>query len=102
MENKLQQLTKKLYDQGLAKGKQDAETMIAQAKQQAHKIVSDATGEARDAGIRAGTVIIEMNNQPVEDVAAFRRILKESAGKDKILVYLRYGEISRYMSLKLK
>ncbi|MDR1745564.1 MAG: PDZ domain-containing protein, partial [Planctomycetota bacterium] len=62
----------------------------------------DSTGEARNAGIRTGTVIIEMNSLPVKDVAAFRRILKESAGKDKILVYLRYGDISRYMSLKLK
>lgn len=61
----------------------------------------DSTGEARTAGIRPGTVIIEMNNKPVSDVASFRRILKESAGKDKILVYLRYGEVSRYMSLKL-
>jgi Do/DeqQ family serine protease len=61
----------------------------------------DATGEAQNAGIRVGTVIIEMGNEPVVDVAAFRRILKESAGKDKIVVYLRYGEVSRYMSLKL-
>ncbi len=57
----------------------------------------DSTGEARNAGIRPGTVIIEMNSVPVK----FRRILKDSAGRDKILVYLRYGDISRYMSLKL-
>ncbi len=62
----------------------------------------DQTGEAKNVGIRPGTVIIEMNNQPVKDVAAFRRILKESAGKDKIVVFLRYGDVSRYMILRLK
>lgn len=62
----------------------------------------DETGEARDVGIRPGTVILEMGRLPVKDVAAFRKILKDSAGKDKILVYVRYGETSRYMSLKLK
>ncbi len=62
----------------------------------------DQAGEAKNVGIRPGTVIIEMNNQPVKDVAAFRRILKESAGKDKIVVFLRYGDVSRYMILRLK
>ena len=61
----------------------------------------DSTGEAKDAGIRPGTVILEMDRLPVKDVAAFRKILKET-NKDKILVYMRYGEVARYMSLKLK
>ncbi|MCD8352326.1 MAG: Do family serine endopeptidase [Planctomycetaceae bacterium] len=62
----------------------------------------DDSGEAKELGIRPGTVIIEMDGQPVKDIPAFRRILKDSAGKEKILVYLRYGEVSRYMSMKLK
>ena len=61
----------------------------------------DSTGEARNAGILPGTVIIEMGNLPVKDVAGFRKILKDSAGKDKILIFLRYGQVARYMSLKL-
>ena len=59
MQNKLQELTDKLYNEGLAKGKQEAdnllaqarkqsEEIIAQAKEQAAKIVADATREAED------------------------------------------------------
>ncbi len=46
MENKLQELTKKLYDEGLSKGRHDAETMLADAREQAKKIVADAWAEA--------------------------------------------------------
>ena len=46
MENKLQELTKKLYDEGLSKGRQDAETMLADAREQAKRIVADALAEA--------------------------------------------------------
>lgn len=57
MENKLQELTKKLYDEGLSKGRQDAEAMLAEAREQAKKIVADAWAEAgrieRDAATRA-------------------------------------------------
>ncbi|MCC8164654.1 MAG: PDZ domain-containing protein, partial [Planctomycetes bacterium] len=62
----------------------------------------DQTGEARNAGLRAGTVVIELNRTPVKDVASFRKILKDSAGKDKILAYVRFGEVSRYLILNLK
>lgn len=57
MENKLQELTKKLYDEGLSKGRQEAETLLADARAQAKKIVADAWAEAgqikRDAESKA-------------------------------------------------
>lgn len=69
----------------------------------------DAEGEASEKGIRPGTIIQEMDNKEVSDVASFRQILKDSADKEKdgdgekkILLYVRYGEVSRYMMLKLK
>lgn len=46
MENKLQELTKKLYDEGLSKGRKEAEDLVADAKSKAKKIVSDAEAEA--------------------------------------------------------
>lgn len=49
MENKLQELTRKLYDEGLEKGRADADRLIADAKAQAQKILSEA--EARAAQI---------------------------------------------------
>lgn len=46
MENKLQQLTQKLYDEGLEKGRAEAERLVAEAKEEAAKIVADARSEA--------------------------------------------------------
>lgn len=46
MENKLQQLTQKLYDEGLEKGRTEAERLVADAKAQAEKIISEARAEA--------------------------------------------------------
>ncbi len=47
MENKLQELTKKLYDEGLQKGRSEAESVVAQAKAEAEKIVEAAKAEAQ-------------------------------------------------------
>lgn len=46
MQNKLQELTDKLYNEGLSKGKQEAEQLLAEAKAKAGKIVEDAQAEA--------------------------------------------------------
>ena len=46
MQNKLQELTDKLYNEGLSKGKQEGEELLAKAKVQAEDIVSKAKAEA--------------------------------------------------------
>ena len=46
MENKLQELTQKLYTEGLSKGKQEAEQMVADARKQADQIIADARKQA--------------------------------------------------------
>lgn len=46
MQNKLQELTDKLYNEGLAKGKQEGEEILAKAKVQAEEIVAKAKAEA--------------------------------------------------------
>ena len=46
MENKLQELTDKLYNEGLSKGKQEAEALKAAAAQEYERIISDARKEA--------------------------------------------------------
>lgn len=48
MENKLQQLTQKLYDEGLEKGRSEAGKLVDDAKAQAAKIVAEARAEAED------------------------------------------------------
>ncbi len=43
-----------------------------------------------------------MDRQDVKDVADFRRILKESAGRKRIPVYLRYGDAHRWVVMNLQ
>jgi V/A-type H+-transporting ATPase subunit E len=42
MENKLEKLTQKLYEEGLSKGRSEAEKVLADARAEADKIVADA------------------------------------------------------------
>ncbi len=48
MENKLDVLTKKLYEEGVDKANQEAEKIIANAKESAAKLVAEAEAKARD------------------------------------------------------
>ncbi len=61
MENKIQQLTEKLYNEGVSKGKQESEQIVAQAKENAEKIVNDAKKEALE--------IIETAKKNAEELA---------------------------------
>jgi len=45
MQNKLQELTDKLYSEGLSKGKQEAEELIAKAQTEAQEIITKAQQE---------------------------------------------------------
>ncbi|MFI3320720.1 MAG: hypothetical protein SNH01_08430 [Rikenellaceae bacterium] len=46
MENKLQQLTEKLYNEGLEKGRSEADSLVAAAKSSAAEIIAEAKAEA--------------------------------------------------------
>ena len=60
MENtKLQQLTDKLYQQGLEKGRAEADNLVAAAKSEAQKIVADAEA-------RAAKIIADAENKAAE------------------------------------
>jgi len=48
MESKLQQLTEKLYNEGLSKGKSEAEHLVQHAHHQAQKIIEDAKKQAAE------------------------------------------------------
>ena len=61
MENKLQQLTQKLYDEGLEKGRAEADKLVADAKAQAAKIVAEAEAQA--------AAIVAKAEAKAEDVA---------------------------------
>ena len=46
MENKIQELTDKIYREGVEKGNAEAQRLIANAQEEAKKIVEDAHKEA--------------------------------------------------------
>ena len=46
MENKIQELTDKIYREGVEKGNEEARRLIANAQEEAKKIVEDAHKEA--------------------------------------------------------
>jgi len=46
MENKLQELTDRLYQEGLSKGRQEADQLLAKARREAQEIVAQARAEA--------------------------------------------------------
>lgn len=48
MQNKLQELTDKLYNEGLSKGKEEGEALLAKAKSQAADIVAEAEKKAAE------------------------------------------------------
>lgn len=60
MSNKLQELTDKLYQEGLSKGKQEGDRYLGEAKEKAAQIVADAKAEAE--------AIIAKARQEVEDL----------------------------------
>ena len=60
MQNKLQELTDKLYKEGLSKGKQEGEEILAKAKVQADEIVAKAKAEAE--------AIVAAANKDAEDL----------------------------------
>lgn len=48
MENKLQELTDRLFNEGLSKGKEEGEAILAKAKKDAEDIVAEARKQAAD------------------------------------------------------
>lgn len=62
MQNKLQELTDRLYNEGLSKGKKEAEEMKAAARKESGKIISDARKEAER--------ILEKARKEAEDLRA--------------------------------
>ncbi|MBP5217511.1 MAG: hypothetical protein J6Z47_01005 [Bacteroidales bacterium] len=62
MENKLQELTDKLYKEGLSKGKEEGEAILAKANEKASQIIEDARRQAE--------AILKTANDEAEDLKA--------------------------------
>lgn len=62
MENKLQELTDKLYKEGLSKGKEEGEAVLSESKEKASQIIEEAKKEA-------GSIVSEAHRE-AEDYKA--------------------------------
>lgn len=64
MENKLDILTQKLYNEGVDKARQEAENIINQAKQEAEKIIADAKAKAAQMNADTETEVSNLKKRP--------------------------------------
>ena len=68
MQNKLQELTDRLYNEGLSKGKQEGEELLAKAKVQAEEIVAKAQAEAAQIVADAQKQAEELKTKTTSDI----------------------------------
>lgn len=68
MNNKLQELTERLYNEGLSKGRQDAEQLLAKAQSDAEKIVAAAKAEAQQIVAKAQESADQLKSKAESDI----------------------------------
>ena len=68
MQNKLQELTDKLYQEGLSKGKQEAEAMLEKAREEAAAIIKEAQAKAAAITAKAESDAAELKTKVEGDV----------------------------------
>ena len=68
MENKIQQLTEKLYNEGLAKGREESERLVREAKQEADRTVAEARKQAADIVSRARAEAEELKKNAASEM----------------------------------
>lgn len=69
MENKLQQLTQKLYEEGLTKGRSEAEKLVADAQAKAAKIVAEAQAQAEKIVAEAKSSAEDVRKNSLTEIA---------------------------------
>ena len=68
MQNKLQELTDKLYNEGLSKGKQEGEELLAKAKAQVDDMLAKAQAEAAQIIAAAQKQAEEIRTKTASDI----------------------------------
>jgi len=68
MQNKLQELTDRLYAEGLSKGKSEGEELLKKAKEEAASIVKAAENQAADIIAKAEKQVSEMRSKVENDI----------------------------------
>ena len=101
MENKkLQELTEKLYAEGLSKGREDAERMVAEAEQKAAALVAEAEEKAAAIIKNAEQKAVELKkNNETEMTLATRQMVAALRENIANLVVAKVGEPSVHAAL---
>lgn len=104
MENKLQELTKKLYDEGLSKGRQDAEALLTDAKAKAKKIVAEAETEAARIRKKAHGDAEDLRKNTITELnLAGRQVIEKIKGEvQEMIVVKATGESVKAAALDPK
>lgn len=82
MQNKLQELTDKLYQEGLAKGKEEGEKLLSEAQAQAKDIVAAAKAEAGRILSAAQAQADDLKSKAASDVKAASEQALQATKKD--------------------
>jgi len=62
-------------------------------------VVGVEDGQARDAGLRPGDVILEVDGKRVSDVAAFHRLLEHAPPNRPVVLRVRRGMVTLFLAL---
>lgn len=82
MQNKLQELTDKLYKDGLAKGKEEGDKYLADAREQAEKIVEEAKAKAAQIVAKAEKDAADLAGKAKSDVRMASEQALQATRKD--------------------
>ena len=82
MSNKLQELTDKLYQEGLAKGRQEGDKYLADARAEAEKIISDAKAAADEILKKAQQQADDLKGKTASDVKMASQQCLQATKKD--------------------
>ena len=88
MQDKLQELTDKLYNEGLSKGKQEGEEILAKARKQAEEIIAKANSDADFIRAAARREAEELKTKVTGDVrmAALQSITATRQSIEKLIL----------------
>ena len=82
MANKLQELTEKLYMEGLSKGKEEGENILASARKEAEETIAKAKQEAAEIVAAAEKKAAELTSKAESDVKTASEQCLQSTKKD--------------------
>lgn len=82
MQNKLEELTRQLYDEGLAKGREEGDRYLDQARRQAEQTIAEAQGRAAEIVAKAEKAAEDLKAKAQADVRMAAAQALQSTRKD--------------------